>query len=684
MSFAPQKPHKKVYRTDIQALRTLAVSLVVIFHLWPYRLSGGFVGVDVFFVISGFLITSHILRDVEGERFSVVRFWAKRIRRLLPASFLVLIATAIAVVIYVPVSLWAQWLREIQASVLYVQNWKLAADSVDYLALANSASPTQHFWSLSVEEQFYFVWPILVAIGLLLTKKLAIQIRRRAIFAILALLTIGSLVYGIYLTATEPAIAYFSTPVRAWEFGAGALIAFAPALKHRYLSPGVALLGIAAITVSGYLFEASFPFPGTWALIPVLGTVAVIWAAADSGWLGKLFSFAPIQWFGEKSYSIYLWHWPLIILAPFALGRDSGTWDRIGILLTTVVLAWLTTKFIEKPFMATGLKPDLRPRTIFIYLGLASALIVGSLTYSAVESEKKIAAEIAASEEKAEEAIRCFGAAARAPGENPCSNPEIQGLFPSIDTAPQDRSINAKVCGSMKRDDAIPKVCKLGVEVSDIKIAMIGDSHMGHYVGAFVDLAKKNDWELELFWKGGCPFSDTQRVHDSILSSACESWVKESKRLITTSGYDLVVTSQASGVEWQLTNGSTQTKSAENGLISLWKTLNQAGLPVVAIKDNPRPISNFLKCLTDKSEAECLSPRKTAFKYDPQIGAAKAMQNEAVTLINFDDVFCDLENCFPVIGNVIVFRGDNHLTNTFTKTLAPYIEPYLLNALAAK
>jgi peptidoglycan/LPS O-acetylase OafA/YrhL len=684
MPFATPMIQKPIYRSDIQALRTLAVSLVVVFHLWPYRLSGGFVGVDVFFVISGFLITSHILRDVESEKFSVVRFWAKRIRRLLPASFLVLIATAIAVVIYIPVSLWAQWLREIQASVLYIQNWKLAADAVDYLALANSASPTQHFWSLSVEEQFYFVWPILVAIGLLFTKKFAIQPRRRAIFVILASLSVGSLFYGIYLTATEPAIAYFSTPVRAWEFGAGALVAFAPSLKHRYLSPLVALLGIGSIIFTGFLFEASFPFPGAWALIPVLGTVAVIWAAANSGWLGKLFSLAPVQWFGEKSYSIYLWHWPLIILVPYMLGQESGTWQRVGILLTTVLLAWLTTNYIEKPFMASGLKPDLRPRTIFIYLGLASTLIVGFLSYSAAESEKKIAAEIAASEQKAQEIIPCFGAAARAPAAEPCSNPDIEGLFPSIDTAPQDRAINAKVCKGMNRDDAIPKVCKLGVKESDIKIAMIGDSHMGHYSGAITGLAKKHNWELELYYKGGCPFSDTQRVHDSILSSACEGWVQASKRLITESDYDLVITSQASGVEWQLNNGSTQTKSAENGLVSLWRTLNQAGLPVVAIKDNPRPITNFLKCLTDKSEAECLSSKKSAFKFDPQVGAVATMKSEAVMLINFDDVFCDAENCFPVIGNVIVFRGDNHLTNTFTKTLAPYIEPYLLKALGEK
>jgi len=212
----------KVLRSDIQALRALAITTVVIFHLWPGRLPGGFVGVDVFFVISGFLITTHLLKSVENKTFKVANFWVRRVRRLLPASFTVLISTAIAVLVFVPVQLWLQWLKEIQASILYFENWILAIDAVDYLALSNEASTTQHFWSLSVEEQFYIVWPLLIAVALLFVRKRSPQVQRISMLAILVLITLSSLIYGIYLTQAEPAIAYFSTPVRAWEFGAGA------------------------------------------------------------------------------------------------------------------------------------------------------------------------------------------------------------------------------------------------------------------------------------------------------------------------------------------------------------------------------------------------------------------------------------------------------------------------------
>lgn len=156
----------RAIRTDIQALRTIAVSLVVLFHLWPNRIAGGFIGVDVFFVISGFLITRHILHEVDSGRFSVTGFWARRIKRLLPASFLILLATGAGIAFFAPVSQWAQWFGEIQSAVFYFENWNLAGASVDYLALSNQASPAQHFWSLSVEEQFYFFWPILIALAL--------------------------------------------------------------------------------------------------------------------------------------------------------------------------------------------------------------------------------------------------------------------------------------------------------------------------------------------------------------------------------------------------------------------------------------------------------------------------------------------------------------------------------------
>src|SRR4051794_13592794 len=236
-------------RPEIQALRALAVSLVVVYHLWPHVLPGGFTGVDVFFVISGFLITSLLLEEQRGTgTLSLSGFWARRARRILPAAFATVAACGLGMVAVVPMSLWPQFLDELRASLLYVQNWHLAGDAVDYFAVAEHVpSPVQHFWSLSVEEQFYLVWPVLIVLA-------------RGRFAALAALPALSLGYSLYETAANPAAAYFVTPARAWEFGLGGLLAAAPAPARP--SPRLCLLGLAAILAGAPSLRRHTPVSG--------------------------------------------------------------------------------------------------------------------------------------------------------------------------------------------------------------------------------------------------------------------------------------------------------------------------------------------------------------------------------------------------------------------------------------
>ena len=670
-------------RADIQALRFIAVGLVVLFHLWPTRLTGGFVGVDVFFVISGFLITSHIMKDVANKTFSIIKFWARRIRRLLPASFAVLLVTYAVIILAVPSALWAQWLREVQASLIYAENWVLAADSVDYLALANSASPTQHFWSLAVEEQFYFVWPLIVGLSALLAGKSSRNAARTRTISLVLFATVfvSSLIFGVYLTFTEPSIAYFSTPVRAWEFALGGLVAFMPARKRPVGSTGFALIGLAMIAVTGIGYKASMAFPGWLAIIPVLGTGLLIWSRVDSGWLHKLFGLKLVQFVGDRSYSIYLWHWPIIILLPYVLHHEINTLMRLTILVLSMVMAWISHKFIEEPFISGRKLSFARPRTVFATLAVFTLLISGGITFSQAQNAQAMETAAAKAKHATSQELTCFGAAARAPGKSTCENTKITGIYPSIDLALHDYSFSSKVCGSMKRDDSIPKVCKLGVTHSVTRIALVGDSHMGQYAGAFVKLAKKNKWELEIYWKGGCPFSKTKRVHDAVLGAACDSWIEKSKQLIFSGNYDVVITSMASGVDWIAKKGQSQAQSAETGLAQMWQSLNASGIPVIAIKDNPRPISGQLNCLQMRGLKSCDAKRKTAFRYDPIPGAFNKVKSSLTQLVNFDDIYCGKSICPAVVGHVLVYRGDNHLTNTFTTTLAPYFEPYVLKAL---
>ena len=676
----PALGQNRGHRLDIQALRTIAVSLVVLFHLWPGRVSGGFVGVDIFFVISGFLITSHILRDVAKERFSVTSFWSRRIRRLLPASFAVLLATAISVVLFAPISLWQQWLREVQASIFYLENWQLASDSVDYLALANTASPTQHFWSLATEEQFYILWPLLIAAALLIVGKRSLR-RRSAMLITLSVITVSSLAFGIYATATDPAVAYFATPVRAWEFGAGALLAFSPSLNRKLWSPLAALAGLAAIGWSGFFLTASMPFPGTIALVPVLGTVLVIWANVNEGWLARVFAVKPVQWVGDKSYSIYLWHWPLIILAPYALKSDLNVTTRLAIVGLTLILAWFSAELIEKPFGNAGRWPNIRARSIFASLAIVSLAFAGTLAVAIEHSKQVIAQDAAAADKAANEANRCFGAAARAPGEQPCENSKLTGIYPSLAAAAEDRGIDPKVCGVMVRADSKPKVCHLGVKSSTVRIAAIGESHIGHYVGGLEDLAKKNGWALDIIWKAACPFSNAARDQDALLMRTCASWVGQAQKLLIDGNYDLVITSQKSGVEWAAQAGKSQQQTAVDGLVSVWQPIIDAGTPILAIKDNPRPRLDVMSCLSVKGVDKCDADRNSAFPFDPQVEAVQKIASQRVNIAAFDDLYCTATTCPPVIGHVVVYRDDNHLTNTFTRTLSAFIEPYVLAAI---
>ena len=670
------------FRPDIQAIRTVAVLLVVLFHLWPGRIPGGFVGVDVFFVVSGFLINSHILRDVDRGEFSIPKFWARRVRRLLPASLTVLVFTTIAIISFAPRSLWPQWLSEIISSIFYFENWVLASNSVDYLALDNSPSPTQHFWSLGVEEQFYLMWPLLIALAMIFVPKLYKHRRRTAIFSLLALVTFASLGFGIFSTYTDPAIAYFSTPVRAWEFGVGALIAFVPGLVNKLWSPVLSVLGFAGILVAGFLYNPQMPYPGTAALLPVLATALVINANANAGLLANLLSFKPIQWVGDHSYAIYLWHWPLIVLTPFILHVEKLTsLVKFSLIVLTFLLAALSAALIERPLMSSGIKPNLRPRSVFAILLVFSTVFSGSVALAIDNSNKPIEQSVDDATKLALALPKCFGAQAMVLGEDKCINKDLKGLYPSIEAATSDNGVDKAGCKLMTRSEWKPKDCQIGIANSKIRIALAGDSHMAQYRGAFMRLAKLNKWQVDLFVKGGCPFSSSSRVQDAELTSSCKKWVVEIKRQILTGKYDLLVTSQASGVEWTEKPGVTQQEMAVRGITSLWSEIIAKGIPVVAIKDNPKPVDDVLRCLELNSLAKCSTTSATAFQFDAQVEATKRLNSKLVTLVNLDKFFCAKGTCKPEVGHVLVYREGNHLTNTFTVTLSPFIEPYILKAL---
>ncbi|MEU1660107.1 acyltransferase (plasmid) [Streptomyces griseofuscus] len=366
------------FRPDIQALRALAVSLVVLTHVWPTLLSGGFVGVDVFFVISGYLISSRLVREIETTgRIRIAHFYARRVRRLLPAACLVLLCVVVAVRVLAPRESWADNAHQVMASALYAQNWLLGAHPIDVTKVTAVAS----YWSLSVEEQFYLCWPLL----LLLLFKLRAPWAR---LASVAGLGVVSLLYCVHLTATDPVPAYFITPVRVWEFVLGALIVLAESrLALRTTAANAAsLLGFAAILGSAFLFTGRTPFPGSAALVPALGAALVIAAGLRSPrqWHTVLTSSKPVQVLGGISYSLYLWHWPLLMLVPLAMPGSAQTLPvHLGIVAAALLLSYASKRLVEDPLRTWAPLAD-SPRLTFaamVVVVAAVCLAAGTLLW---------------------------------------------------------------------------------------------------------------------------------------------------------------------------------------------------------------------------------------------------------------------------------------------------------------
>jgi len=356
-------------RPEIQALRAVAVTLVLLFHLWETRVPSGYIGVDVFFVISGFLITAQLLREVERTgSIRVLDFWARRIRRLLPAAFVVIVVTILAVMIVLPRSMWTPSLIESATSALYVENWASIARHLGLLPWVDYPLPVEHFWTLSVEEQFYLVWPLLMLAGLGIAGAMGDRrTSRRRRFQIIAIVIVSALVlsavYSVWLTLQHPFHAGRSTPSVVWEFAAGGLLALAPRLPDLQLPRRVeaglhyaASWGGLALIVGTALVPALPLHPAPDAALPVVGAAMVIWGETRRSWFSptRYGSLAPVQFVGDVSYGIYLWHQPIYVLVLLSTGTNVRSAGALAVVAVSILLGWLSKRYIEDPFRTSA------------------------------------------------------------------------------------------------------------------------------------------------------------------------------------------------------------------------------------------------------------------------------------------------------------------------------------------
>jgi len=658
-------PDSSAFRTDIQGLRAIAVLLVVLYHSGVAVLSGGYVGVDVFFVISGFLITTHLLGTLQRDgRLHFADFYARRARRILPASFAVLIATVLASAIWVNPLQFTQVLEGAVWTALYVPNYLFAAQGTNYLA-ETIPSLFQHYWSLGIEEQFYLLWPALLAGSF-------VVLRRRTARLKWIILAVGiiSFIACLFLVARVQPWAFFSLPTRAWELAAGGLVAALLLRRPRWATTRLAgigaWIGLVAVIGSGFVLTSSTTFPGTATLLPVLGTAAlIIGGSRATTWSPAwVLSLSPMLFIGKISYSLYLVHWPLLQIPQAAVGYDHPLplWVTLLLGLAGVPIAWLSFRFIEEPFRTSPRAKKARPATT-LWATAATSGVVAAVALTGMFVT--IATPVSSGR------VVQVSAVLTVPPTVPPFVPA--NLAPPLRSSGNDNAIVYSDGCHQEEGDQNADGCWFGTDDGAPTVVLFGDSHAASWFPAFDELAEAGKIRLNSNSKSSCGsvLYAEERVKQQ--RPSCDVWRRAVIDRLRQDPPDVIA----------LANFATSRLGGEADPGTAWgealaKTI--AELPsqsrVVILADTPDFRVTPALCLSahvDDTSA-CAVPRSEAL--DDRVRQAE-QNTTGADWIDLTDRICDEKNCYPIVDNFLVTRDAHHMTKSFASALAPALEKKL-------
>lgn len=671
-------------RKDIQGLRAIAVIAVLIFHFWPNRLPGGYVGVDIFFVISGFLITLHLLKKPPITFAGLTEFWAKRIRRLLPAATVVLLVTVAASAIWLPETMIQRTVKEAAAAAIYGENWMLASTATNYLDSEDEPSPIQHYWSLSVEEQYYVMWPLLVS-GVFIFARGRRWSFKKSLAVALSLVFLISLAWSIYLTDKNPAAAYFVTTTRIWELALGGLVAMM-SLRKFELSKNQALTmawaGIAMIAATLLIFTEKTPFPSYTALLPTVATGMIILASTDKLRFapGILLNRRSSQFLGDISYSLYLWHWPVVIIAPYALGAPLRAQEKIALIILIIAASAATKRYIEDPARKSKILVLSRPRT-YTY-GAASILAVVFVSMGLLQFSQNAEARSASQLQAAmNEDDSCIGAGALR--NKDCRSISGEKLLMTPAFAKSDKPVLYDDDCWVGRPFTDRKVCTYGKKDSETRIALIGNSHAGMWHAALDKIAVENGWRLDTYLISECyTILSPLAFENADLTRNCTSWNKWAIDSIVRQNYNTVIMSNRTYVQIRGVESRNRDQVAEREYKKIITMFLNAGKKAFIIRDGPEGGSNVPDCVATNQEDGmdiCSNLRIKVLKDDPLYNAAAEYKSAQVGSMDLSNRMCDDERCYTVIGGLIAYFDYGHLSDTFVKTLYKDIAPSLVS-----
>jgi peptidoglycan/LPS O-acetylase OafA/YrhL len=631
----------------------------VVHHVTDGRVSGG---VDVFFLISGFLLTGQLARAAARGPLDLPARWSRMARRLLPSATAVLLATIAAGALLLPETRWPQTVREVVASALFLENWQLAADAVDYTARNNTTSVVQHFWSLSIQVQFFIAWPLAVATLMLVARRAPHRLHAHLTATLLGVFA-ASLSFSIALTATDQPLAYFHSLTRLWEFALGGLLALwidrVPWTRGERVAFG--WIGVLGLVACGFVLDGGSTFPGYAALWPTLSGALVLLGGVTRSPYGvhRFLVPRPVQFLGRVSYPLYLWHWPVLVLFMVARDQDEvGPLGGIAVIAMAVVLAVLTSRFIESPVQRLRISD----RDAYKHGAAAMAVVLlAAAVWQFGATQREIPADGLGGPQYP-------GAAALVDGE-----PEPAPLLPAPVSVYQDwvwvQDWDCTPLAEVRSD-----ICTQPVEAPPEKrIMVVGDSHLEQFIAALVPIARRYDWQLIGALRGACPFSTASEVDPDDVE--CVAWNTAIADEIAELRPDAVVTLATRDVRSGL---AEQTPA---GFVEQWRRLADLDIPVLAVRDNPRFAFDVPDCVRRHGRAEdpCGVDRDTVYAAEPPYAQLDVPPN--VSFLDLADHLCDDTRCPAEIGNVLVYLDDNHLTASYATTMAPVIEDQVVSAV---
>lgn len=655
-----QSVSKKKFRPEIEGLRAVAALLVAIYHIWLGKVSGG---VDVFFVVSGFLITTSLLSKF--RRTGTVNFFEfimGLLKRLMPQAFFVLFTVIILSYFYLPGARWMQTIKEVFASALYYENWQLAFTSVDYLDAGNEKSPVQHFWAMSIQGQFYLIWFFVIWCAILLSRLFKQQIKK-PLFVLLVILFSVSLGYSIYLTQVNQPWAYFDTRTRVWEFSLGGILCLMiQRIKlPSFLSAVAGWFGLIMLILCGILLEVSTMFPGYIALWPTLSAVLILLSGENRTKFGveRLLGSKWMVKIGAYSYGFYLWHWVLLTFYHVIFNNEHvSILHGCLIMAASLLLSVLVTHLIERPIRLLKARNNSWPVLFVILLCLAPVLGLNSLWQNHMHQEIEKSKALAKS------------------NQYPGAKVFEMNDFKEKPYIPRDANI--------KEDQAQPykdgchvssnspevKICEYGVTKGyDYTVAVVGGSHSTHWFTAVHDIARKHKIRLLNVTKSGCRLSTDRKGLPS-----CDKWNEQVVEKVSAEQPDLVL-SMAEISYFDVTE-------VPQGYIEQFNAFTERGIEIFAVRDTPYFKKDVPECIQANGRDSALCKIEKALVVPKTTDWSKlAEKPKGVHFVDYTDKICPDDYCEPVVGNVVAYFDKSHMTKTFVSTLTPYVEKDMMPIL---